>query len=474
MAVDPNIAMSYRGVELPNQLAQFSQMAQLRNADMQAQQMQMQMDKLRRTDEAMERIRQTAIKNGGPGDLNEIANAFLQSPDLGHQELGLKIIQQQKDKAEFEQTAEKLYPGLFGGRAAPANALAATGGGAAPAAPANALMPTAPAAAPAVNALAAPSGKTADQLRQELMVFSALSDPRAKAITDMIKGQLQEATKAHVVGGSLVTGAGTPIYQAPDKPTELVRNYEYAKKQGYKGDLFDYEREISLAKRPFTAAQPVAPTITQIVDPTNPNQMISIDARRYSGGGVGSAGVLGVGGKEPGAALRANKAEEGKTQLQDELDNLRGAYDALNQAKAIQSTERGALSNIAAATQGSALGQMVGRAVGTKEQVERDVINSAKQRLVVAIKNATGMSAQQLNSNVELQTMLKSLSDPSQGYDAAMRIIDSIEEAYVRGKGMPKRTPTSLSPQDQEALAWANANPKDPRAAQIKQQLGVK
>jgi hypothetical protein len=29
-----------------------------------------------------------------------------------------------------------------------------------------------------------------------------------------------------------------------------------------------------------------------------------------------------------------------------------------------------------------------------------------------------------------------------------------------------------LTPQDQEALAWANANPNDPRSAQIKQRLG--
>ena len=29
-----------------------------------------------------------------------------------------------------------------------------------------------------------------------------------------------------------------------------------------------------------------------------------------------------------------------------------------------------------------------------------------------------------------------------------------------------------LSPQDQEALAWANANPKDPRSADIKKRLG--
>ena len=31
---------------------------------------------------------------------------------------------------------------------------------------------------------------------------------------------------------------------------------------------------------------------------------------------------------------------------------------------------------------------------------------------------------------------------------------------------------TKVSTQDQEALAWANANPNDPRSAQIKQRLG--
>ena len=31
---------------------------------------------------------------------------------------------------------------------------------------------------------------------------------------------------------------------------------------------------------------------------------------------------------------------------------------------------------------------------------------------------------------------------------------------------------TKVSTQDQDALAWANANPNDPRSAQIKQRLG--
>ena len=33
---------------------------------------------------------------------------------------------------------------------------------------------------------------------------------------------------------------------------------------------------------------------------------------------------------------------------------------------------------------------------------------------------------------------------------------------------------SKLSPVDQQALDWANANPTDPRAAKIKQKLGIK
>ena len=207
--------------------------------------------------------------------------------------------------------------------------------------------------------------------------------------------------------------------------------------------------------------------------------MITIDAKRYQGGGAGSVGVIGVSGKEPGAALRVNKVEEGKSQLADDLDNLRASFKTLNEMNAIPSTERGVMSNLSSATAASGVGQMLGRATGTKAQVERDVINSARQRLVNSIKNATGMSAQQLNSNVELQTMLKSISDPGQSVQAAMRIIDDIENAYVKGTGeLPKRsqagkvTSTTLAPADKQALDWANSNPKDPRALQIKQRLG--
>ena len=56
------------------------------------------------------------------------------------------------------------------------------------------------------------------------------------------------------------------------------------------------------------------------------------------------------------------------------------------------------------------------------------------------------MSSKSLDSNMELQTMLRSISDPGQSVEAAMRIIDDIEAAYVKGSGTlpkPGKTPSA-------------------------------
>jgi hypothetical protein len=224
-------------------------------------------------------------------------------------------------------------------------------------------------------------------------------------------------------------GASAADLKPPAPPTS-VAEFERAKTDPA---FMKFLQDRAAATR--APVQPVAPTITTIVNPLNPNEMITIDARRYQGGGAGSPGVIGVAGKEPGAALRQNKVEAGKTQLADDLDNLRASFQALDQMRAIPSTERGALSNVTSGIAATGIGQRTGQLFGTEAQVERDVISSARMRLVNSIKNATGMSAQQLNSNVELQTMLRSISDPGQSVQAALRIIGDIEDAYVKGDG---------------------------------------
>ena len=287
--------------------------------------------------------------------------------------------------------------------------------------------PTFPDAAKAIakRGLGEMLGLSVDERRKSLSMSGATVGERTAAAKS---SETPEVVNMRLLGYPL-TQAGFQAYRDAQRPERMLNPAEEAQKI-----------RIANASRPPAAprAEP-APTITQIVDPTNPNQMITIDAKRYQGGSVGSPGVIGVGGKEPGAALRTNKVEAGKTQLADDLENLRASFLVLDKIRAIPSTERNPLSNLASFTAASGVGQIAGRAFSTEAQVEREVINSARTRLVNSIKNATGMSAQQLNSNVELQTMLKSISDPAQPVQAALRIIEDIENAYVKGAGMPKK-----------------------------------
>jgi hypothetical protein len=341
------------------------------------------------------------------------------------------------------------------------NALAAR---VAPAEPvANAMLAQPPAAASVGNAMASKQAQIAE-INKQLKIATS---PRFAEVPNIdkeiarLERQLKQLTenKYHVVDGNLVDETGKAIFTATPKPPSLptvatMQALGFPLTQAGFNAYFDAQRQdrlltpeeeaqkarIAAAGRAPAAPRPEpAPSITNIVDPTNPNQMIAIDAKRYRGGGVGSPGVIGVGGKEPGAALRVNKVEAGKTQLADDLDNLRSSFRELDRLRAIPSTERNVASNLMSAAQATGVGQALGRAGGTKEQVERDVINSARQRLVASIKNATGMSSKSLDSNMELQTMLRSISDPGQSVEAALRIIQDIEDAYVTGDGAPPK-----------------------------------
>jgi hypothetical protein len=176
-----------------------------------------------------------------------------------------------------------------------------------------------------------------------------------------------------------------------------------------------------------------APSFTEVVDPADPSRMLRVDGKVYRGGSMGAAGVLGVSGKEPGAAKRSEKEDQGRDHLSTEIGNLREYFKVLNDSKAIPSSDRGGLSNAASWVQSSAAGQLGGRVFGTKEQDARNQIQSSRLRLLNAIKNATGMSAQQLNSNVELQTWLTSLTDTTRSYESNIKILDDIERSFAKG-----------------------------------------
>lgn len=133
------------------------------------------------------------------------------------------------------------------------------------------------------------------------------------------------------------------------------------------------------------------------------------------------------------ADARAGAAEG----LRSTLDSLRGYYDALNRSGGIVSSGgvrqpdgtisagRGGGENLIASAGASLPGRVLGRTFGSRDQTQRDNIQTAIPMIVASLKDLTGMSAQQMNSNVELQLFLGTVGDPSKS-------IETVNEALAR------------------------------------------
>jgi len=252
MALDPNIALGVRPLEVPNQLAQYGQLAQIQNAQRQGEVAQMQLEQLKQDRVEMLGFQKFLADSGDNPDLKQFATRLLRSPK--HYEKGVEMLQKLREQDKFEETGRKLYPELFGAApagampmAAPAGAMpmaapvgmpsGALGSGTfgimpepvnnlapAPAAPSNALapLPTTP-VAPS-NALVAPAGKTPDQLRKEIILFGGSNAPGAKNMVDMLKAQLTESlkqtdTQREMQGlGLPLTNEGFKQYKALSQP----------------------------------------------------------------------------------------------------------------------------------------------------------------------------------------------------------------------------------------------------------------
>jgi len=218
---------------------------------------------------------------------------------------------------------------------------------------------------------------------------------------------------------------------------------------------------------------PPAPTVTTIQDPTNPNQMITIDARQYGGGGVGSVGVIGLAGKTPAATAAANKREEGQQQAGDILDTLETAYNDLDRMKAVPSQRRSAITNALSYVAGTGVGQVAGRVVGSEAQTQRDIIQSSRNQLLNAVKNATGMSAQQLNSNVEFRSWLEALSDPTRSIEANRAILSNMRRFIANNTKKDETPAPSAAPSAAPTPARPSSAPKSSKGAK-EDPLGIR
>jgi hypothetical protein len=142
--------------------------------------------------------------------------------------------------------------------------------------------------------------------------------------------------------------------------------------------------------------------------------------------------------KGPSAAVlkaqeKADKIAEGQAALSDTLSTAETLVKDLAKMGGMTSTSKTPLANLVTSLQTGTAGQMAGRAFGTAEQAKRDELKSIRLQLLNSVKEATGMSAQQLNSNVELKTYLDSLGSEGMTKEANLAILENLSRRYLRG-----------------------------------------
>jgi hypothetical protein len=270
MALEPNIALGVRPLEVPNQLAQYGQVQQLMAArDTQ----QLNALKMQEAQAAMEE--RNALRRLNPSEPDYEQQLFKVNPQLGiayRKEAATTAAQEAaRKKSEFELTAARRKFGDDLKR----------------------------------NLSANPSDENVVAWGQDAVLQGIYTEDQvASTVQQLLKLPPQQRVSILSQAGASASEL-KPSTQTVNRAgaTDIVQVPAFGGAPATVGSYADVPlpanvqaQKIQIARESRPPAQPVAPTITQVVDPTNPNQMISVDARRYQGGGVGSPGVIGVGG----------------------------------------------------------------------------------------------------------------------------------------------------------------------------------
>ena len=146
----------------------------------------------------------------------------------------------------------------------------------------------------------------------------------------------------------------------------------------------------------------------------------------------------------------ARKRRRGQESIERVLSDMADSYRRLDELGGIPSERRSGLANVPAYLAGTIPGQEVGKALGTQTQTQRNQIQASVRQLLTAIKNATGMSAQEMNSNVELQQLLAAVSSPTQSIESVRGILSSISRQYGLGQLNFPETPAPTAAPSRE------------------------
>lgn len=162
---------------------------------------------------------------------------------------------------------------------------------------------------------------------------------------------------------------------------------------------------------------------------------------------------------EPGKDDKAKPDPAGKARIGSTLAGLAQTYLKLDEMAAVPSAERGLFSNARNFAAGTGVGQLVGRATGSEAQRLRERVAISQPAIISQLKQLTGMSAQQMNSNVELQFFMNMATNPTADIEASLFAIDQLDKLYGPGDTLRK----TLPPKTYERIQRAGIGLEVPR-----------
>lgn len=273
-----------------NQLAQ----QQVETGRMTQDKMRMEMDAMKRRQAGLDQFMQKAKELGVDGDPEQLARAFydqaIATSDPQQIQAATIAVQAARERKAYMAS----LPGASGAVATPVPMTNNLGTALPPAGapPMPFSAGAAPAAAPSQgNALA---GNRLSQIDNRLVELRRYPTEGAQERADLIKERDRLMTP-HVVGDSLVTlGGATITAPAKTKQTDLMANYQAALGQGFKGSIFDYEKQIKEAGRAPAAPRPEpAPRTQQVTLSDGSLGIMNMDTAAITAATLGGAPAMG-------------------------------------------------------------------------------------------------------------------------------------------------------------------------------------
>jgi hypothetical protein len=287
------------------------------------------------------------------------------------------------------------------------------------------------------------------------MLSIAAPESRAKIAAWVQQNNIQVAPDVPGVTDNQMRGAPNEMRASPMSYDGQTPQSQFAV---YRGEPMQSQTAGLRGAPPMeqTLAQTQPRTITKLqqrnpnVSPLPGSAQVPIERVRAEGvagrespaEAAAKARAVAAANAEAEAAKKAAEKAPGRKQVSTLIEKVRAAYEQLDKANAIPSERRGGFANAMDYVASSSLGREAQKMVGTKSSKYLSEIINSRKLLATAIKNATGMSAQEMNSNVELQLTLDALTDPTQGIEAARTTLDTLEELYGMPRAAPAKTKT--------------------------------